>query len=305
LGSRVNVLLATYNGSRFLGEQLKSLDAQTLAPSRVTIRDDDSSDSTLPLVREWAEGKSSVILLSGPRLGAAKNFLTLLAHPDEGSDYFAFCDQDDVWLPNKIERAVEELRRHDADVPAMYCARVELVDKNLAHLGYSRTPKRVGFANALVENVATGCTVLLNRTARDLICRRLPDRMMLHDSWCYLVVSALGEVVFDERPLIKYRQHPGNHVGAPASALELFPKRVRRFLRPDGFLRRGLSDQAAEFERCFGELLSVRDKRTLNRFLCVRRGFKERAFYGAMMDVWRQSRVDTMILRALILMGRV
>jgi glycosyltransferase involved in cell wall biosynthesis len=301
---RVNVLLTTYNGSRFLREQLESIDAQTLPPYRVTIRDDGSTDDTNRRVEKWAAGRANVLLLRGPRLGVTNNFFAVLANPDTKSDYFAFADQDDVWLPDKMERAVVALRQCSSGEPAMYCTRVECVDESLRHLGYSKIPKRPGFANALVENIATGCTMMLNRCARELVCERLPQRALLHDWWCYLTISSLGKIFYDERPSIQYRQHASNVTGAATTQWELFRLRFLRFLQHKRGARL-LSDQAVEFQRCFGDLLKAQDKKTLERFLSVRGSFGDRVSYNAMMDVWRQTWPDTMILRALILMGRV
>lgn len=299
----VNVLLATYNGAKFLREQLESFDAQTLRPTRVTIRDDGSTDETVQQIKEWAAGRSNVALLQGPRLGVTKNFFALLANPDEESDYFAFSDQDDVWLPSKIENGVAALLECRHDEPAMYCTRVEYVDENLNHLGHSRVPRGTGFTNALVENVATGCTVMLNRCARDLVCEKPPETALIHDWWCYLVISAFGRVIYDEKPSIKYRQHANNLTGGTPSNLELFKRRFARFLKyKKGTLL--VSDQAIEFKRCFGDRLGARERNTLERFLSIRAGLKDRITYNAVMDVWRQSWLDTMILRALILMGR-
>lgn len=302
--SQVHVLLATYNGIKYLGDQLKSIESQTLPVAGVTIRDDGSTDGTEAFLQEWAVGRGNVRLYRGPRLGVTNNFFTLLKDSEEDCSYFAFCDQDDVWLPDKIERAVFALRKCVAEEPVLYCSRVECVDESLEHLGYTRIPKRVGFANALVENVCTGCSVVLNRKARDLICERLPNRALLHDWWCYLVVSALGKIIFDERPTVRYRQHLSNQVGATTSRVTSVKVRLRRFLR-SGKAARPLSDQAAEFRRCFGDLLSARDKETLDRFLSVRSGLWNRASYTAAMDVRRQSWVDTAILRTMILLGRV
>jgi glycosyltransferase involved in cell wall biosynthesis len=299
----VNILLTTYNGSKFLREQLESFDAQTLQPERVTIRDDGSTDDTNSLVETWAAARPGVTLLRGERLGVTNNFFALLAHRDDESEYFAFSDQDDVWLPNKIERAVAALGKFPADIPAMYCTRVEYVDENLQHLGYSRIPKGTGFGNALVENIATGCTMMLNRSARELVCTRIPEKAIIHDWWCYMAVSAFGQVIYDERPSIRYRQHANNLTGGTPSIIELFRRRFVRFLKQ----RKGallVSDQAADFERCFGERLPAEHRRTLKRFLLVREGLKERISYSAGMDVWRQSSLDTAILRALIVMGR-
>jgi len=301
---RVNVLLTTYNGSRFLREQLESIDSQTLSVVRVTVRDDGSPDETNLLVEKWAAGRANVLLLRGPQLGVTNKFFTVLANPDADSDYFAFCDQDDVWLPEKVEKAVQALRGCDPNIPVMYCSRVEYVDENLRHLGFSKVPKSIGFANALVENIATGCTMVLNRRARDLICKRLPQKALIHDWWCYVTLSALGKVLYDKTSSIKYRQHANNVTGAATTRWELVRRRFVRFLRHKRGARL-LSDQAIEFQRCFGDLLNTQDKKTLERFLSVRGSFGERVFYNAVMDVWRQSWSDTMILRVLIIMGRV
>lgn len=303
MAERVNVLLTTHNGAKFLRNQLESIDAQSWPEIRVTVRDDGSTDGTDELLEEWARGKHHVTLLRGTRLGVTRNFFTLLASSDDDSEYFAFSDQDDVWLPTKVERAVEALRVCRTDEPAMYCTRLEFVDENLGHLGYSSVPRRLGFANAVVENIATGCTLVLNRCARQLVCERLPEKALIHDWWCYLVLSAFGKVIYDGRPSIRYRQHASNLTGGTPSTLELFGRRFLRFLRYEKG-RPLVSGQAAEFKRCFGDLLSVSDKETLDRFLSVRGKLGDRIFYSAVMDVWRQSWMDTVILRAMILLGR-
>jgi glycosyltransferase involved in cell wall biosynthesis len=305
MSSRVHVLLATYNGVEYLGEQLRSIESQSLPVARVTIRDDGSTDGTPSFLQEWARGRSFVRFLHGPRLGVTNNFFTLLKDSQEDCDYFAFCDQDDVWLPDKMERAVQALRKYPAEEPGLYCSRVEYVNERLSHLGYSRIPKRISFANALVDNIATGCTVVLNSAARELICKKLPVRSaLLHDWWSYLTVSALGRVAYDEKPSIKYRQHANNQAGAPPSSGELFKRRIVKFFRRDGN-EQLFSNQALEFKRCFGELLSVRDRDILERFLSVRRGLWTRAWYSAAMEVRRQTWIDTAVLRTMILLGRV
>jgi len=304
MGTQVQILLATYNGVKYLGEQLKSIDCQTVPVARVTIRDDESTDGTQSFLQEWAVGRSNVRLFRGPRLGVTNNFFALLKDSEKACRYCAFCDQDDVWLPSKIERAVAHLSQYSPDGPLMYCSRLEYVDEDLHHLGYSRLPRRLDFANALVENVCTGCTIVLNRRAADLICERLPGRALLHDWWCYLVISTLGKVIFDETPTVRYRQHSNNQVGAATSHAASLKGRLQRLLRSRSGVQL-LTEQAAEFKRCFGDLLNPHDKDILERFLAVRGGLWSRASYSAAMDVRRQSWVDTAILRTMILIGRV
>jgi glycosyltransferase involved in cell wall biosynthesis len=302
---QVNVLLSTFNGARYLREQLRSIAAQTLPAARITIRDDGSTDESDVLVREWAEGFPNVRRMNGARLGATNSFFTLLENCGDECEYFAFADQDDVWLPGKLERAVASLGRLDAEKPAMYCSRAEYVDGCLRHLGYSRIPKSVDFTNALVENIAIGCTVVLNRSARNLLLTGIPQKTLMHDWWCYLVVSAFGKVVFDEHADIKYRQHAGNVVGGTSSRTELIKQGITRFVTRKSVNARLLSEQALEFRRCFGDSLPPPKRRILEHFLTVRGNLWARLRYNATMEVWRQSRIDTATLRTMILMGRV
>lgn len=306
MSSQVNILLATYNGMRYLGDQLQSLESQSQPITRITIRDDGSSDGTQSYLTAWAKEKPNVHLLQGgPRLGVTDNFFTLLKNASHGCAYFAFCDQDDVWLPGKIERAVSVLQTYSQREPLLYCSRVEYVGEKLQHLGYSRIPKCISFGNALVENIVTGCTVVLNSAARELICDRLPvQNVLVHDWWMYLVISALGRIIFDETPFIKYRQHNSNQEGGTPSALHILRLRIVRFFLSRS-KRRLLSAQALEFARLFATLLDAKNRDTLERFLSVRQGLWTRAAYTTSMDIRRQTWIDTVFLRTMIVLGRV
>lgn len=304
INERINILLPTYNGIRYLPKLLDSLLAQTCPELITSIRDDGSTDETYTFLCAWASGRAGVLLSRGERLGAAGGFLHLLQTSCPSCQYFAFCDQDDIWLPDKIERAIAALQACGPDEPAMYCSRIEYVDEQLRHLGYSRIPKRVEFSNALVQNMAAGCTIVLNRRARDLICERLPRKVLWHDWWCYLVVCAFGKVTYDEKPSIRYRLHANNHTGAQTSFLASVKSRIARFSAEQKGSR-CFSNQALEFHRCFGDRLSAPYKRTLERFLSVRGSLRDRISYNVAMEVWRQTWLDTALLRALILIGRV
>jgi len=233
------ILLSAYNGTPFLGEQLESLRAQEAA-SRLTLfwRDDGSTDASPELLRRFDLGGGVIEAPAmGQRLGALRSFMALLRASPE-AEFYAFCDQDDVWLPPKMSRARAALSHFPAGRPALYCGRQQLVDETLRPIGLSPQPHRpLGFGNALAQNVATGCTMVLNDAARRLVCRAAPPpEGSLHDWWCYLLVTgAGGEVVFDPEPLILYRQHGRNAVGATPS----LPHRALGALRrgPQDFLR--------------------------------------------------------------------
>ena len=225
----VVVLLSTWNGAGFIGPQLDSIAAQAEATWQLFWRDDGSDDDTAGRVRRFAAGvtgpdglvpRCTEVSEPAGRLGVTQSFLLLLRTAVAAAPItrcFSFADQDDVWLPDKLARGAGALEAAGSQ-PALYCARQLLVDAELNRQSLSLPVRRQpGFPAALTQNIATGCTVMLNRAAAELVCRSAPPPLTIHDWWCYLLVSAAGGVVlFDDQPAVLYRQHAGNAVGAPS-----------------------------------------------------------------------------------------
>lgn len=210
----VAILLSTYQGEAYLPAQLASLAAQTCADWHLFWRDDGSSDGSAAWMARQARATR---IGDNLHRGAAQSYWRLLGALDEGPQAVAFCDQDDVWKPEKLAWAVQALEQVPAGMPALYCARQQWVNAQMRPLGLSPLPQRpVGFANALVQNIATGCTIVLNRSAHRLLRQAPPPPDgLLHDWWALLLVSgAGGRVIYDPRPALLYRQHRGNLVGA-------------------------------------------------------------------------------------------
>ena len=197
---KVAVLLSTYNGEKYLDELLLSLKEQEWPDISLIVRDDQSADKTLQVLKRNQSNNKNIftILPPGDHLGAARSFLNLLSEAGDGFDFYAFSDQDDVWSSDKISRAVNKLNSVSQDIPALYCSRLDYVDEDLHHLRLSRIPRRIGFGNAIVENVAIGCSIVMNKIARKIILSGLPDNCRMHDWWCYLTISCFGRVVFDD-----------------------------------------------------------------------------------------------------------
>jgi glycosyltransferase involved in cell wall biosynthesis len=221
----VAILLALYNGAGRLADQLQSYLDQTHDDWSLLVSDDGSSDSSNALVSQFAvqNPERQVQLLKGPRKGFAANFLSLLCAAGPHAPFAALSDQDDVWLPGKLERAVRTLAALPQGTPAIYCSRSLICDAELRERRISRpVPRPPGFANALVQNVAAGNTMLLNRAALDLVQAASKEvrALVSHDWWIYqLITGAGGQVVHDDEPSLLYRQHSANLIGANDSTL--------------------------------------------------------------------------------------
>lgn len=218
--SLVAILMATYNGESYLSEQLESIAGQNTSWS-LFASDDGSSDCTKTLLTSFASQYSDhdIKIFDGPRRGFAKNFLSLVCNPDIQADFYAYADQDDVWVADKLSRAVKWLEKIPLQTPALYCSRTDYVDKDLNHIAFSPDYNRPAiFANALVQNIASGNTMVFNQAARKLIqdVGKEVD-IPLHDWWTYMLVAgANGIIYFDRTPSVLYRQHQDNLWGMNA-----------------------------------------------------------------------------------------
>ncbi len=217
----VAILLCTYHGQHYLSDQLDSLANQTYQNWVVRASDDGSRDDTRAILdrysRQWGRDRLSVD--KGPAQGFALNFLSLTCNSDIGADYYAYSDQDDIWEADKLQRAIDCLRQVPSGVPALYCSRTRLVDADNCEIGLSPLfSKPPSFANALMQNIGGGNTMVFNDAARRLLCEAGPQvDVVLHDWWVYLLISGCGGSIFyDAYPSLRYRQHGGNVVGMNA-----------------------------------------------------------------------------------------
>jgi glycosyltransferase involved in cell wall biosynthesis len=219
--SSVAILMATYNGEQYLLGQLQSFAAQTMGSWSLFASDDGSSDRTKELLNSFAHQlpDHAIRIFDGPRKGFAKNFLSLVCNSDIQAKFFAYADQDDIWVEDKLSRAVEWLEAIPEKIPALYCSRTNYVDEALNHIAFSLNYDRPAiFANALVQNIASGNTMVFNQAARKLIQAAGKEAdIPLHDWWTYMLVTgADGVVKFDSKPTVFYRQHCGNLWGMNA-----------------------------------------------------------------------------------------
>lgn len=241
----IDIMLATYNGERYLGAQIDSIIAQTHHNWRLLVHDDGSTDSTRSILRDYADqfpGRIIIIEIPAERLGACQNFAWLLSCAE--AEYIAFADQDDVWLPNKVEKLVTALKAleavHGRGVPLLAHCAMEVVGPDLGrlHPSFHEFAKLDPLGGAklnrmLVQNVVAGCAMMVNSN----LARRalpIPPRAIMHDWWLALIAAARGHITFVDEPMVVYRQHGSNHSGTPDGRAAAMMEKVLDYVRHPG-----------------------------------------------------------------------
>nr|WP_265040166.1 glycosyltransferase family 2 protein [Pseudomonas sp. B21-053] len=284
LRGRVAILMCTYNGGRFLTEQLESIQQQDYSDWDLYISDDGSTDSTLEIIKAFQarSGKERVVLLSGPGRGFARNFMSLTCDQDVNADFYAWSDQDDIWAADKLSAALAWLNQIPKNTPALYSSRTTLVDESGNHTGLtSRYSGSFGFSNALVENVAAGNTMVFNRAARELLkSASQHGNVVAHDWWAYLLVTGVGgSFYYDTTPHIFYRQHAMNSIGA-AIGLKSALVRIHKLFQ--GRLSRWIDQNIAGLD-AIEHRLTETNREVLQRFKSAR----ARNLPGRVIGIWR------------------
>jgi glycosyltransferase involved in cell wall biosynthesis len=216
--ARVDILLCTYNGQTFLPSQLDSIASQSVENWRLWVSDDGSNDQTLAILHGYQQkwGSDKLTVLTGPKKGSTANFLSLSCRSEITSDYYAFSDQDDIWQPDKLECALNWLAAIPPEIPALFCSRTIIVDDENRAIGLSPLfTKPPSFANALIQNIGGGNTMVFNHTACKLVREVGADvNAVVHDWWLYMLVAGCGgRVYYDDKPSLRYRQHAANLIG--------------------------------------------------------------------------------------------
>ncbi|MGB1197737.1 MAG: glycosyltransferase family 2 protein [Thalassotalea sp.] len=225
---KICVLLASYNGEQYIAEQLHSLFEQTQLPTAVIISDDNSTDATWAIVEKWQNKHPELISIyknNTDVTGHVGNFSFLCVKALEvDCEYFLFCDQDDVWLPNKIATLVKECKTVEAEkgvsYPILVHSDLMVVDSELGLIANSffeyqglPEPTKHALPRFLIQNVVTGCASLINKALLEK-ATPLPNNVVVHDWWFALIANLTGQLVFVDEPLIMYRQHSANAIGA-------------------------------------------------------------------------------------------
>lgn len=237
---RITILMAAYNGEKYIGAQIESILSQTEKAWRLVIQDDCSTDATYSVVKDYADqypDKIKAVRRKTNSGGAAANFFSMLSYAD--SAYLMLADDDDIWLPDKIEKTLAAMRtaeqNADHDTPVLVHTDLKVVDSTLNPIADSLFRRQnLNFSKSslnhmLSQNIVTGCTVMVNKQLAALAAKgNPPEHAVMHDWWLALIAAAFGIIRFVNTPTVLYRQHTENSVGSKNTS-DLFYN-VKRFL---------------------------------------------------------------------------
>lgn len=286
---KIDILLSTFNGEKYIRELLDSLIKQTFCDWRLLIRDDGSTDNTVKIVYEYARNYPDKIVFAedeDKNIGVCQSFARLLEQSD--SEYAMFCDQDDVWLDNKIEitfNKMKEIESKNKDIPVLIHTDLRVVDAGLSIVSNSMwrfqklDPRRKSLNYLIVQNNVTGCTTMINKKLKE-IALPLPKEAIVHDWWVALSASAFGEIGYIDRPTILYRQHGKNDIGAKEYSLKYFFARLNNIEGANMIFYKSTEQAGAFLEKCEGILdeenkdmlecfSSMDNKRTMERLKSI------------------------------------
>jgi len=300
---KVEVLMSTFNGETFVRAQLESILQQLPADGKISIRDDGSTDHTLAIIEDMDDPR--IVVSRGVNLGFGPSFMTLIEQADRDSDMIMLADQDDVWFSDKIERSWNALRNIE-DQPGLYCTAQRLVDSDLNPLNDTQPWRHPpAFENALIENIVTGCTAAFNKKSLRLLQGKIqPTDVYFHDWWLYIVISALGRVIYDPNPSLLYRQHDRNVIGHGRGWLGRQIQMIRFLLKHDW--AEVLLRQLLIFNRNYRNLLSDEQRNLIDCHFSIngdRIHPRRQMIMGGLL--WRQQLIHEIPLRVLLIIHQI
>lgn len=275
---KVAILLSTYNGEKYVREQLTSFLNQTYRNIEIIIRDDGSKDGTIKILEKYVNTHKNIKLVKGKNLGFIKSFFELLKLGN--ADYYAYADQDDIWLPNKIELAVNSLNNLDNEKPNMAFSNVDYHDVEMNFMGHGEEHKTYSFTNSLYECVSQGMTMVINQKARDMILDNIPTECMFHDWWTYMICSGMGNIAYDDVVTVKYRRDKKNATVEGQGFFAILMWRIKNLFGKNGFIK--IRIQQLEFKKNFYNKISDENKKVLDIFVQEKYNFFKalrKAFY--------------------------
>ncbi|MGT2716318.1 glycosyltransferase family 2 protein [Streptococcus respiraculi] len=270
---KVHILLSTYNGERFLAEQIDSIRKQTFQDWTLLIRDDGSSDGTQQIIRDYCLKDKRIFFINPDdtfNLGVIQSFHTLLKY--ERADYYFFSDQDDIWLPHKLELQLAAATAYEEERPLLVYTDLKVVGQDLAVMSESMIKTQSDHANTqlvqeLTENTVTGGVAMINHSLAELWTGQEEYDLLMHDWYLALMAAALGNLVYIDEPTELYRQHEANVLGA-----RTLKKRMQNWIRPQVLFTKYwklIKDSQRQAKNLLALPLTAKDRELVENFVSI------------------------------------
>lgn len=291
---KIIVLMATYNGEKYIEEQIESILNQTYKNIDIYIRDDGSTDKTMIIIEKYIKKYKNIFFIKDNYTshGSSNNFLNIIKYIKNNKikyDYCMFSDQDDFWLNSKVEKSVNEIMKYNNEKPVLVHSDLFVVDSNLNLIDKSFMSYRslkydeCSFNKLLIQNNVTGCTMIMNKRLIDLIPNNENEnKIAMHDWWITLIAAVFGEIHYLNESTIKYRQHSNNVIGA--TKVKSFRFILNRLFHKN-YIRESLNKaifQAIEFKKIYYSEMSKKEQKLINEFILLREENKLKKIYKIM-----------------------
>lgn len=297
MSSKVNIVMSTYNGEKYIREQMGSLLSQTYENIEIYVRDDGSKDDTVKILKEYEESRG-IHVIEGKNMGFSASFFEVLAAAEDG-DYWSFCDQDDVWFPEKVSLAVKWLDGQKQDKPLLYYSLSEMFDESGRSLGIQEPPRgSLCFRRAMTGTFGVGFSMVINRRLRDEMLKCDPYKVHSHDWLAGAVALGFGKVHINHKICARYRRLDSS---VTRISLGRKIKWALAMLRDDG----DVAERNREYIRVYREELNPQKRKTAELFDNKKYSLKnslKKAFYPKR---WRPGISSEFVMRFLMLTGKV
>ena len=301
----IAVLLSSYNGENFVAQQLESiLNQKTNYSFKIFVRDDGSKDTTLRILKKFSLNHKNIEIIAGKNKGYVASFFELLKISYlQGYSWFAFSDQDDYWLPNKLQDAVDKIKPYDHE-PVLYGSKSLVTDEKLLSTGKTTQTKKknINFYNTAIQNILPGHGQVINKRLAKIILKYTGNTAQIYsqDLWISTVASVTGKVIFDDQPHTLYRMHSGNQLGYGKGKIQWILDHISRLRQKES---NKIAKQLNYFIKCYFSFLSLEEKEEMKKFFSSQKHVMNRILYATHTRLYRQRKSETQIFKLLYILG--
>lgn len=304
---KIGVLLSAYNGEKYIAQQIESIMKQKNSNHlTLLVRNDGSTDDTSKILKNLESKYDNLQVINGSNIGLIASFFELLkiGLNEYNFDYYSFSDQDDYWLKDKLQTAVDCIERENNNIPILYGCRSIVADEKLNKTGFLTQAKecRITFYNTAIRNIVIGHNQVLNKKLAEVLVEHHQDfnNIYSRDLWIENVAAVTGKIIFDNTPHTLYRMHSHNQLGYGKRKLDRVRGHLIRLKKKEP---QKMAKQLEYFVKCYKKYLSAKEKKKAKYFFNMQSGMLNRMKYMKRTKLYRQNKKETRSFKILYVIG--